>query len=398
MNIPKHYRLSFWRAVFFLIMAVGLVVTAVRFTKGLGAVTNLTDHYAWGIWKAFNVLVAIGLGGAGFTLMGMVYVFNAERFRPIVRPTVIMAFLCYLSSAISLFIDIGRSWTIWHPIVMWNHSSVLFEVAWCLMLYTVVLILEGSGMLFEKLGWNRMVHVQHAVSLPIVIVGVVLSTLHQSSLGSLFLIVPGKLHALWYTPMLPVLFFSSAIMAGIAMILVLSHLTGRAFNRRLDLGVLSSLARILVGFLAAFTVTRFFDLWVQGHLGAAFTPSYEAGMFWAESLLFLFVPFAILSSPRRRRSFGTLYAAGLSVVFGFILNRLNVCITGFEGAQGGHYIPSWEEVSITLMVVAAVFGTYRMAVRFLPVFPAVESEEPEFRVLHAPVPVAASRQRRTAAG
>ena len=126
MKIPAKYRLGFWRATFFLLMAVGLVFTTIRFTSGLGAVTNLTDEYPWGMWKAFNVLVAIGLGGAGFTIMGLVYVFNAKNFRAVVRPTVLMAFLAYASAAAALFIDIGRSWTIWHPIIMWNHSSVLF--------------------------------------------------------------------------------------------------------------------------------------------------------------------------------------------------------------------------------------------------------------------------------
>jgi len=381
MNGQRTYRLGFWKGMFYLIVAIGVIVTIIRYAKGLGAVTNLTDRYPWGLWKAFNVLVGVGLGGAGFTLMGVVYVFNAKRYRAIVRPAVLMAFLAYTSVAVALTIDIGRSWAIWHPIVMWNPHSVLFEVAWCLMLYTGVLILEGSSMIFERLGWHRLVHIQHNATVPIVIAGVLLSTLHQSSLGSLFLIVPGKLHPLWYTSMLPVLFFLSAICVGLAMLIIMSRLSAHAFGRQFDVPLLGDLSRLLVAMLGVFGLARIWDLTLRGELGQAFGWGYEAGMFQLEFGLGVVVPFVLLAWPRLRANWHILYGSAMLCVFGFVMHRLNVSITGFEQAQGGHYVPSWEEIFVTLMVVALAFGAFGLAVKNLPVFPdvgagAVRDSEP----------------------
>ena len=376
MSQQPPYRLGFWKGTFFVLLAVGIVATIVRLTQGLGAVTNLSDEYPWGLWKAFNVIVAIGLGGAGFTIMGAVYIFNAERFRAIVRPTVLMAFLAYLSAAVSLAVDIGRPWAIWHPIVMWNTHSVLFEVAWCLMLYTCVLVLEGSSMLFERWGWDRMVKIQHAVTLPIVIVGVVLSTLHQSSLGALFLIVPGKLYPLWYTQLLPLLFFISAICMGLAMVLVLSRLSQRTFGRSLEMPVLNGLGRTLAAFLWVYGVVRVFDLAVNHSLHLAFQPTYEAALFQVEFLLGVVVPGVMLAFPAVRTSAKRLYAAGLLVILGFVAYRLNVSVTGFEAAQGGHYIPAWSEVFISLMFVALGFAAFALGARYLNVYPETRASEP----------------------
>jgi Ni/Fe-hydrogenase subunit HybB-like protein len=366
-----NHRLGFWKGMFYLLVAVGLVLTVVRYTKGLGAVTNLSDKYPWGLWKAFNVLVGVGLGGAGFTLMGVSYIFNAKRFRPIVRPAVVMAFLAYTSAAVALMIDIGRSWAIWHPIVMWNPHSVLFEVAWCLMLYTGVLVLEGSGMLFERLGWHRAAHIQHTATVPIVIAGVLLSTLHQSSLGSLFLIAPGKLHPIWYTSMLPLLFFISAICVGLAMLIIMSRLSAHAFGRQFDVPLLGDLSRILVAMLGVYGLARIWDLTLRGQLGTAFGWGYEPAMFQLEFGLGVVVPLAVLVWPKLRANWHLLYGSAMLAVFGFVMNRMNVAITGFEGAQGGRYVPSWEEVFMTLMVVALVFGGFGLAVKHLPVFPDV---------------------------
>jgi len=363
------FRLSFWRAAFYLIVAIGLAMTVVRFAKGLGAVTNLSDQIPWGLWKAFNVLAGVGLGAAGFTVMGTVYVFNAKKFRPIVRPAVLLAFLAYSSVAVGLAIDIGRPWAIWHPLIMWNTSSVLFDVSWCLMLYTVVLVLEGSGMIFEKMRWRRLLAAQHAVTLPIVVIGVILSTLHQSSLGSLFLIVPGKLHVLWYTPMLPVLFFISAVAAGLSMVIVLSRLSATTLRVRLELPLLRDLAYVLVAILGIYFAVRLFDLTQRGVIGTAFGLSYHSWMFLCEFLLGVVVPGLMLCSGRVRSQPRGLYAASLLVVAGFVVNRLNVSITGFETAQGSHYVPTFSEVAITLMLVALAFVAFRTAVRFLNVFP-----------------------------
>ena len=226
-------RLGFWRGMFYLLLAVGLILTILRYAKGLGSVTNLSDQTPWGLWIGFDLLCGVGLAAGGFVITAVVYIFNIERFRPIVRPTIITAFLGYLLVIVDLLLDIGRPWAMWHPLVMWNPHSVMFEVSWCVMLYSTVLFLEFSGMIFEKVRWNRAAKVQKAVTVPLVIAGVILSTLHQSSLGTVYLIVPGKLHALWYTPLLPVLFWVSSVGAGLAMVIVESRISSRVFGRQL---------------------------------------------------------------------------------------------------------------------------------------------------------------------
>jgi len=369
MAARSEYRLSFWRGMFYLLVALGLVLTVVRYAKGLGAVTNLSDRYPWGLWVGFDLLCGVGLAAGGFVITAVVYIFNVERFRPIVRPTLVTAFLGYLLVVVALLLDIGRPWNIWHPLVMRNPHSVMFEVAWCVMLYSTVLALEVSGMAFEKLKWRRAAAVQKAFTVPLVVAGVVLSTLHQSSLGTVYLIVPGKLHALWYTPLLPVLFWVSSIGVGLAMVIIESRLSARAFGQHLEMRLLSDVGRILVAVLGVYMVLRVFDLWNRGALGAVFGLSYESLLFQLEFVPFLLLPIVLLAIPRVRANARSLYASALLVVGGFIVHRMNVSVTGFEGAQGGHYLPAWSEVFITLMLVALGFGAFGLAVKHLPVYP-----------------------------
>ena len=182
----------FWRAVFAVLMLAGAYATYVRFTAGLGGVTDLSDRFPWGIWVGFDVLCGVGLAAGGFTLVAAVHIFNIERYRPIVRPAVLTAFLGYILVTVALLFDLGRPWNIWHPLVMWNPRSVMFEVAWCVTLYSTVLSLEFAPAVLERFHWKRTLAWLRVISIPLVIVGVLLSTLHQSSLGSLFLIVPAQ--------------------------------------------------------------------------------------------------------------------------------------------------------------------------------------------------------------
>jgi Ni/Fe-hydrogenase subunit HybB-like protein len=358
-----------WRAVFYLLVAVGAVVLLRRYLYGLGAVTNLSDTYPWGLWIGFDVLCGVGLAAGGFTITTLVYVFNARRFKPILRPTILTAFLGYSLVIVALLADLGRPWNLWRPIVLWNPRSVMFEVAWCVMLYTTVLALEFSSLVFEKLGWTRALRVQQSVTLPLVIAGALLSTLHQSSLGSLYLIAPGKLHALWYTPLLPVLFFLSALAVGLAMVIVESRLSSRAFGRALELPLLAEVGRVLVAALAFYGVVRVYDLARRGVVGTAFQPSAEAGFFWLEFLGGVLLPMVLLAIPALRIRPGALYGSALLAVMGFVVQRLNVSITGFESALGGVYVPAWSELAVTLMLVALGFGVFGLAVRYLRVYP-----------------------------
>ena len=376
MNRDDTLRPMFWRGIFYLLLAIGIPLLVVRYTRGLGSVTNLTDEFPWGLWIGFDILCGVGLAAGGFTITAIVYLFHVKRFESIVRPTVLTAFLGYLLVVGALLVDLGRPWNLWRPIVLWNPSSVMFEISWCVMLYTTVLALEVSGMALERFGWTRALRVQRNLTIPLVVAGVILSTLHQSSLGALYLIIPGKLHALWFTTALPLIFVVSSVCAGLAMVIVESHISARAFGRQLELPVLRDVGHLLVAALGVFGVLRLTDLWYQGALVLAFEPTYEALMFQLEFVVGVVLPFALLAVPRIRAASKGLYAAGLLTVLGFIVNRLNVAVTGLEGAAGKHYIPAWSEIVVSVMFVAIGFAAFSWAVRHLNVFPPSKQEPP----------------------
>ena len=223
-------RISLWKGIATAILAAGAISAYVRITQGLGVSTHLSDKFPWGLWIGFDILCGVGLAAGGFTLATLVYIFNIKRFEPIIRPTILTAFLGYILVVVGLLFDLGRPFQIWHAMIMWNHHSVMFEVAWCVMLYTTVLALEFAPVVLEKFRLTKTQELLHKVSVPIIILGVLLSTLHQSSLGSLYLIIPEKLYGLWYSPYLPVFFYVSAIAVGCAMVIFESFLSARAFR------------------------------------------------------------------------------------------------------------------------------------------------------------------------
>lgn len=367
-------RITFWRAVFVAILAAGAYAAWVRFTRGLGAATALSDRFPWGLWVGFDVLCGVGLAAGGFTITATVVLFRLERFRPILRPTVLTAFLGYLLVCVALLFDLGRPYRIWHPLVMRNPHSVMFEVAWCVILYTAVLALEFSLIVFEKLRLERARRIIHSISVPLVILGVLLSTLHQSSLGSLFLIVPEKLHPLWYSPMLPVFFFLSAIGVGLAMTIVESHLSGKAFGKKLELDLLSDLARALVVLQAVYLVWRLQDLAGRGALPQAWSGTLPGNLFLAEAALGSLLPAVLFAIRAVRTSETGLFAGGALAVLGFVLNRLNVGITALEAGTGVRYFPSWMEIAVTMSIVAVGFALFGLAARHLPIFAAEEHD------------------------
>ncbi len=388
-------RLPVWRGIFYLLMALGPAILFVKMTQGIGAVSNLSDEFPWGLWVGFDVLCGIGLASGGFVITAAVYVFDLKRFRPIVRPALLTAFIGYVLEVAALMFDLGRPWNLWRPIVNWNPDSVMFVVAWCVILYSTVMALEMSGMLFERIGWKKALKAQQLVSLPLVIAGVVLSMVHQSSLGSLYLIVPGKLHALWYTDMLPLLFFVSAVMAGLAMLIVESHLSSRALKRHLEMDLLVDIGQILAGVMVVYAGLRFYDLWSREQLAALFAFDYESLLALLELGPLTLLPLVLFASPKVRANTHWMYGSALLVVFGFVVNRLNVSVTGLESAQGMRYIPSIAEAGVTLFLIALGFGLFRLAVIHLPVFPEEHSEEvPAFDPPDDPAPVPPRAPRR----
>ncbi|RMH72612.1 MAG: Ni/Fe-hydrogenase cytochrome b subunit [Gemmatimonadetes bacterium] len=363
-------KITFWRVIALLILLAGLYATFLRFTRGLGAVTNLSDQFPWGLWIGFDVLVGVGLAAGGFTIAAIVHIFNIETYESISRPTLLTAFLGYLLVATAIMFDIGQPHRIWHPIIMWNPHSVMFEVAWCVTLYLTVLALEFSPIVFEKFNLNVPLKVMRTIYLPLVILGVLLSMLHQSSLGTVYVIVPDKLYGLWYSPMLPIFFFISAISVGLAMTIFESFLSYRAFGKRLELNILVGLARVLVVILAVYLILKFQDLRLRGNLPLVFQLTEESVLFWGEIGLGVFLPMILLFIPQVRVKRAGLFFSALLVIMGFILNRLNVSITGM--LHNETYFPKWTEVAITLSFVTVGFIVFALAVKYLDIFPTEE--------------------------
>jgi Ni/Fe-hydrogenase subunit HybB-like protein len=361
-------RLTFWRAVFLVIMAAGIYSTIIRFTRGLGAATHLSDSFPWGLWIGFDLLCGVGLAAGGFTMAAVVHIFNVERFKPIIRPAILTAFLGYLLVIMALLIDLGRPWFIWHPIIMWNHHSVMFEVAWCVMLYTAVLAVEFSPIVLERLRWKKALRFVRA-SLPFFIVaGVLLSTLHQSSLGSLYLIVPNKLYPLWWSPLLPILFWLSALSAGCFMVILESFLSQQAFGHPVSNDVREGLASMALVLLIPYALLRILDLFQRGVMHLAFQPNIEGRLFLLEIFLGSLIPIGLLLSQRVRRSSHAQVVVAVCAILGFVLHRLNVSVTGMEATLRSGYFPKWTEVAITMMIVALGFAIFGLAGRYLPVF------------------------------
>jgi len=377
-------KITFWRIIFLAVMAMGFYGTAVRFAQGLGASTNLNDQFPWGIWIGFDVLCGVMLAAGGFTLTAAVHIFNIKRLHAIVRPTILTAFLGYVLVCVALMFDLGPPYRIWHPLVMRNPHSVMFEVAYCVMLYTTVLSLEFSPIVLERFGWHKPLKIVKAILIPLVIGGVILSTLHQSSLGTVYLIMPDKLHPFWYSPLLPVFFFISAIAVGLAMTIFESSLSSKYFGQQLELTILQELGRVLMVVLSVYAILRFEDLFHRGMLRRIVQPGYEMYLLWLELSLSLIVPLALLLQKKIRTSAGGLYLAAVMVVLGFITNRLNVSITGLESSAGMHYVPKWTEIAVTGAIIAAGFALFGLAVKYLPIFP-----EEHAAIAHAsPQPIA----------
>jgi Ni/Fe-hydrogenase subunit HybB-like protein len=381
-QFPKRVSAVFGWLLLIVLWGSGGYALISRYALGLGAVTNLSDQFPWGIWKAL-VLCGIAFAAGGFLTACMVYIFRIRTFYPILRPVVLAAYLSYMLSASgALLVDLGRYHQIWRPIFYWQHHSVLFEVSWCVMLYTGVLSVEFAPIVLDRIGWKRISRFVHAITVPFVICGVILSTLHQSSLGSLFLIVPNKLLPLWYTPLLPIFFFLSALISGFAMAIFVSALSFWTFRRPLEPRVLTSLAKGMTPLLFVYLFLRVADLTARNAWVYVFLCPLQGVTFTIEMLLLTLPLFVILKtrwSGRRRWAF----AAAIPVVTGVILNRLNVAWIGLLPATGSHYFPSWIEIMVVLNLVSYGVVIFGMAARYLPLF-----EHPDIGGHHAPGAIA----------
>lgn len=382
MKTESIFKLTFWKAVAIILIAAGLYSVVFRFANGLGAATNLSDAFPWGIWIGFDILCGVGLAAGGFTICAVAHIFNIKKFEPLARPAVLTAFLGYVLVVCGLLADLGKPWHLFNAIVMWNFHSVMFEVAWCVMLYTTVLFLEFAPVILERFRLNKLLMIMRRVSIPIMMLGILLSTLHQSSLGSLFLIVPTKMYPLWYSPILPVHFYLSAIGTGLAMVIFEAYTSARAFNHGLKLELLSSVGKISNVMLIIAVTVKFIDLAILNKLNYLLISSSETYMFYLELLIGTVVPVYLLSQKKFRESRKWLYISALFVIGGFLLNRINVSITSLTSYAKYAYFPSIYEISITIMLVTVGMVAFRFITQNFPVFEELHEGEEENEALH----------------
>src|SRR5580692_9281758 len=373
------FKLTFWKTVFLVIMVAGLYSSYVRFFHGLGAATNMSDQFPWGFWIGFDCLCGVMLAAGGFCMVGAVYLFNVERLHPVVKPAVLTAFLGYLLFICGLLFDLGRPWFIWHQLIYRNVHSVMFEVGMCVMTYTTVLFFEFLPNVLERFHLKTPIKWIQKIYPILIVAGILLSTLHQSSLGSLYLIMPSKLHPFWYSPLLPVFFFLSAISVGLAMTIFESSMSSKYFGREIELPIIRDLGRVLVVVLALYGILKFEDFYHRGVLHLVFVSSYEQRFFLLEIFLSVLIPLGMLLVPKIRESAQGLYLAAVLTLLGFVANRLNVAITGVENAVGARYTPKWTEIVITAMFVALGFAIFGFVAKYLPIFPEEKAHIPALR-------------------
>ncbi|MGD8277563.1 MAG: Ni/Fe-hydrogenase cytochrome b subunit [Gemmatimonadota bacterium] len=351
-------RLARLKLVLWTLVGVLAAVTAVRFRLGLGAVTNLSDATPWGLWIGFDVMSGVALAAGGFVLAATVYIFGLERFRPFVRPAILTAWLGYAAVAVGLLYDLGLPWRIWHPLVHWQYHSVLFEVAACVMLYLTVLTLEFAPAVLEHPRFRGPVprgilRFLKKATIPLVITGIVLSTLHQSSLGSLFLITPYRLHPLWYSHIIYVLFFVSAVALGLMMVVLESLATAWFMRHEVHRKEIGDLGRAASVVLWLYLALRLGDLALGGELGLAFDGSARGTLFLFEIGLSALLPATLMLFRRVRENMRWMALAAGCTVLGMIFYRLDVSILAFARPEGFGYFPSWEEFAVSVGIVAA---------------------------------------------
>ncbi|HEX5627993.1 MAG TPA: NrfD/PsrC family molybdoenzyme membrane anchor subunit [Usitatibacteraceae bacterium] len=369
-------------ALIALILAAGLPVFLYRFYAGLGAVTNLSQTAPWGIWIGFDMMTGIVLAAGGFTIGAAVQIFNLKEYHPIERPAILTAFLGYVMAIVGLLADLGRPWNIVMALVSNGSASVLYEVAWCVMCYSSVLALEFTVPLFEWLGWKKLHGVMRKTLVALTVLSVIFSTMHQSALGSLFLIAPTKLHPLWYTQYIFIHFFVSAIVAGLSMVIVESALSHKAFASQLK-GAHFDLDKLTVGLGRAGALVMFalFFLKLQSvvdsHAWGYLATGYGA-WYLVEIVGFLLIPALIYAYGARNGSAKIVRIGGVMGVLSVVLNRLNMSVIAFNWQETVRYVPSWQEVLVSVTLVTLLIVLFRWIVNRMPIM----KEHPAFPQEH----------------
>jgi len=356
------------------LLALGAAgVGAVRLVYGLGAVANINDGYPWGIWIAFDLATGAALACGGFAMSILVYILNKGEYHPLVRPAILASLLGYTLASVSLFFDIGRYWNAWR--IFWpadaNTSSTIFELATCMTAYILVMFVEFSPALAERFGLRRLGARLGKVLFLVSALGIVLPTMHQSSIGAMLIVFGDQIDPLWRTMMLPLLFLISCITMGFAMVIFEGTLVSIAFRRPGETPMLMRLSKYMVGLLVVYLVVRFADLAWRGAWGHAFEPGLKGAMFWIENALFA-LPILLLATAESRGRPSRLFLGAVCMALAGCVLRIDCFLIGYDTGAGWHYFPSLWEVVFTAGAISAEILVYIVAIRLLPVLPALE--------------------------
>lgn len=372
--------------ILFALFGIGMIFGLYRFINGLASMTNLNDQYPLGFWIGVDVASGVALAGGGFTTAALIHIFNRGKYSTIGRSAHLTAMLGYTFVAIGLAFDLGRWYNIWHPMLpsMWNGNSALFEVGMCVMLYLSVLYIEFIPIIAERFVGNSpnwidailrfLNHWVNKVLWFFLILGVVLSCLHQSSLGTLMVIAPYKIHPLWYTPMLPLFFLISAIAVGFPMVIFESMISHQMFHRQQEMDVLTPLSRMIPTMLGLYFMIRLIQLTINEVWPLAFDGSLQSISFWLEFGIGVALPFFLLLNEKIRRSPVWLFiSCTLYILFGVVLNRINVFFIAYQPPYAlKQYFPTIGEIMVTVGLISALILVYRAFVIIFPVLPTVK--------------------------
>lgn len=371
---PKGKIFTWFNIITVPVILVGLVLIVIRFWKGIGAVTNLTQEVPWGLWIGFDVVTGVAFAGGAYVITFMVYILNMQKYHSIVRVTVLNGFLAYVFYAGALLLDLGRPWNVINPIIGngFGTSSVLFLVAWHFLLYMIAQLIEFSPAIAEWLGAKRARQILSGMTLAAVIFGITLSTLHQSGLGALYLMAKDKIHPLWYSEFIPIMFFVSSIFAGLSMVIFEGSITHKVFSDQISdkhhnghKSILHGLAKVCTGAMFAYFFLQIL-VFVHGkrweYLNTTMGYWYLTEMFG-----FVLLPMLLYYYSYRRNNVTLIRVAAIITMLGIIINRLNVTVIGFRWDAAAHYYPSWMEIVVTLAVIFTEIWIFRWVINRLPV-------------------------------
>ncbi len=344
-----------------------MAILAVRFVFGLGAVTDLNNGYPWGIWVVVDVVIGSAFACGGFSVAMLVYIFNRGEYHELVRPALVASLFGYTLAGAGVIFDLGRWWNFWHVFdpAYANPTSVMLEVALCISAYIVVMWIEFSPAFLERFGKRQARTKLQRVLFVFIALGTVLPMMHQSSLGSLLVVMGPRIDPLWQTPLQPLLYLLSAVATGYAVVLFETCVASSAYRRRIETHLLDPLAKVMLGLLWVYLAVRFADLLARGAIVEALRPTPRALMFWLENLCFA-LPLILLRSSRLRRNPARLFLGGIALMLGAALLRIDGFLVA-RNAPGFHYFPSSSELMVTIGMFAIEVLGYIIVTRRFPV-------------------------------